>query len=99
MIKIKNRTKPIPPGETIKELLRDRKISKKEFAFLMKMSIKDINKLLQGRMQLNYDIALQLENIFTLSAGFWINLQFNYMSDLIQSMSESHGSKNSKRNI
>lgn len=41
-----NRTIAIPPGETIKELLQENGISKKEFSVKMSMSEKHISKLI-----------------------------------------------------
>ncbi|KXK26866.1 MAG: putative HTH-type transcriptional regulator YddM [candidate division WS6 bacterium OLB20] len=68
----------IPPGETIKEQLAYLGMSQKELATRMNYSEKAISKLINGKVSLTTDTALELENIFGIPAVFWINLDANY---------------------
>ena len=72
----------IPPGETIKEQLNDRDMSRKEFAARMNMSENHIEKLINGDIQLTPDISVNLELIFGISAKFWNNLEEIYRKKL-----------------
>ena len=72
----------IPPGETIKEQLADRGMSQKEFAARLGMSEKHISKLINGEVQLTSDMALRLEMVLGVPAGFWNNLESIYREKL-----------------
>ena len=72
----------IPPGTTIKEQLKNRGMTQRDFAFRMNMPDADTNQLLNGDMPLTIEIALKLENVFGLSASFWINLEKIYREKL-----------------
>ena len=72
----------IPPGETIKEQLKDRNMSQKEFAARMNMSENHIDKLINGDIQLTPDISVKLELIFGVPAKFWNSLEEIYRKKL-----------------
>ncbi len=82
-------TVAIPPGETIKELLDDRGISLKEFAYKMNASEKFILKLINGDISIDSDIAKRLEMILGVPESFWINLENIYQEDLIKVRNEN----------
>ena len=52
-----------PPGATIKEQLKDRGMSQKEFASRMDMSEKHISRLINGEVQLTHEVAYRLEMV------------------------------------
>jgi HTH-type transcriptional regulator/antitoxin HigA len=72
----------IPPGATIREQLENRRLSQKEFAIRMNLSEKHISRLINGQVELTKDVALRLEAVLGLSAGFWNNLEMIYRENL-----------------
>lgn len=78
-----------PPGATIKEQLIDRGMSQKEFAFRMNMSEKHISRLINGDVQLTPDVALRLEIVLGIEAGFWTRLEAIYREKLARVEAEN----------
>ena len=78
-----------PPGATIKEQLRDREMSQKEFAARMDMSEKHISKLVNGDVQLTPEVAVRLEMVLGVPAKFWNNLEAVYREKLIKAEAEN----------
>ena len=64
-----------PPGATVKEQLKDRGISQKEFAVRMGMSEKHISKLINGEVQLTPEVAERLEMVLGIPSRFWNKLE------------------------
>ena len=88
----KNRSRSIiatPPGATIKEQLKDRGMSQKEFATRMDMSEKHISKLINGEVQLTPEVAVRLEMVLGVPAKFWNNLEGIYREKLIKAEAEN----------
>ena len=73
-----------PPGATIREQLKDRGMSQKEFAFRMDMSEKHISKLINGDVLLTPDVAVRLETVLGVPARFWSNLEAIYREKLVK---------------
>ena len=78
-----------PPGATIKEQLKDRGMSQKEFAARMDMSEKHISKLVNGDVQLTQDVAVRLETVLGVPASFWNNLEAIYREKLVKADAEN----------
>jgi len=78
----------IPPGETIREQLEDRGVNQKEFALRMDMTEKHISQLINGKVELTYDVALRLESVLGIPAEFWNRLEAKYQEDLARVMAE-----------
>ena len=74
----------IPPGETIKEQLDARGMTRKEFADRMEMTSADIGRLMEGQSSLNPQTAGKLERIFGIPARFWLKLEAGYRDKLIK---------------
>ncbi|MDR1718202.1 MAG: helix-turn-helix domain-containing protein [Prevotella sp.] len=72
----------VPPGETIREQLENRGMSQKEFAHRMGMSEKHISELLNGKVELTYNVSLRLESVLGVPAKFWNNLEALYREKL-----------------
>lgn len=79
----------IPPGEHIKEMLEDRGLKQKDFAYRMNLSEKHISKLLNGDVQLTPDVANRLEIVLGVEASFWNGLEALYREDLIKVRNEN----------
>ncbi|MCM1267656.1 MAG: HigA family addiction module antitoxin [Bacteroidales bacterium] len=78
-----------PPGVTIKEQLNDRDMSQKEFAARMDMSEKHISRLINGDVQLTPEMAVRLEMVLGVPAGFWNNLEAIYREKIIKAEAEN----------
>ena len=59
-----------PPGVTIREQLKDRGMSQKEFAARMDLSEKHVSKLINGEVQLTPEVAVRLETVLGVPAKF-----------------------------
>jgi len=68
----------IHPGETIKEMLEDRKFTQKHLAKMCDVSEKHISKIVNGKANISPKIAVGLERAFGANASFWVNLDANY---------------------
>ena len=78
-----------PPGATIREQLNDRGISQKEFAIRMHLSEKHVSKLINGDVQLTPAMAIRLEIVLGISAGFWNRLEAIYREKLLKAEAEN----------
>lgn len=71
-----------PPGETIADILEERKITRTEFANRMGLSKKTVNQLIKGKAEITIDTALQLELVLGTPARFWIKRERLYRESL-----------------
>lgn len=79
-----NTTIAVPPGATIKEQLEDRGMTQKEFSQRMGMSEKHISNLINGKVELTYDVADRLEYVLGVPAKFWNNLEASYRASIVR---------------
>lgn len=86
-----------PPGETIKEQLKQQHMSRKELAKKMCISDKELALLLEGKMLLTTEIANKLEKTLGISARFWNRLEEIYLEKL-ELIKERTKNENRKRN-
>lgn len=66
------------PGYYVKDMIEDMEISQEEFANRLGVSGKTVSKLINGKINLSNDIALQLSTMFGTSTEMWLNLQQSY---------------------
>lgn len=85
-----------PPGATIREQLKDRGMTQKEFAGRMGMSEKHISKLVNGDVHLTPDMAGRLELVLGIPAGFWNKLEAVYQEKLIRVKRENEWAEQKK---
>jgi len=71
-------SQPIPPGETLREVLNERGMSQTELADRIGRSTKTVNEIVTGKVSLTPKTALQLEKALGISANFWNNLEMKY---------------------
>ena len=57
----------IPPGETMKEILKKRQIDTEDFADAIHLSIADTEDLLEGRIALSEQMASTIEAVLDIS--------------------------------
>lgn len=68
----------IHPGETLTEVLQDRKMSQKELAIKTGVSEKYISAVISGQQNISSSFANKLEYALGIEKEFWMNLQANY---------------------
>jgi plasmid maintenance system antidote protein VapI len=73
-----------PPGETLSDILKERKITRTEFASRMKLPKKTINQLIKGKAEITVCIAYKMELALGVpSARFWIERERLYRESLV----------------
>lgn len=72
------------PGYYIKEYIDDLGITQEEFAIRLGTTPKNISILLKGEQSLSLEIASKLSRMLGTSVKFWLNLQSEYDSLLIE---------------
>ena len=68
----------VHPGSILKDELRERKISQKEFAASIGMQASHLSALIHGVRNITADIAQRLEKALDIPAYIWMNLQSQY---------------------
>jgi addiction module HigA family antidote len=70
---------PIHPGEILlEEFINPMEISQAELANEINIPLQEISNIIQGKANINANIALRLSHYFSLSESFWLNLQMRY---------------------
>lgn len=72
-----------PPGETLADILKERGITRNEFANRMGLPKKTINQLIKGKVKITIPIAYKMELALGVpTARFWINRERLYRESL-----------------
>lgn len=71
-----------PPGETIADILDGMNLSLVEFSDQIGCSESQTNALLQGKLSLTRELAIQLEYTLGASTEFWLNREIQYREDV-----------------
>lgn len=75
----------IHPGETLREMLAEQKITQQELARKLNLSAKHVSEILNGKASITPAVARNLEAAFPgVSAMFWLNMQNNYDLELLE---------------
>ena len=77
-------SKPVHPGEVLKEELDYRGISQKKFAEQIGISYKNINDILNCRKPISADIALLIEAALGIPAHIFTGMQMDYNIQIIK---------------
>ncbi len=76
---IKNKMRPIHPGEILREeFLAPLEMSAHALAMELKVPAPRINDIVNERRAITPDTALRLSRYFGTTAQFWLNLQTSY---------------------
>ena len=76
MAELKNRMRPVHPGEILKEdVLASMSLSANALARELRVPVTRISEILHGRRAITADTALRLARYLGTSAQFWLNLQ------------------------
>ena len=89
MIILSERVIATPPGATIKEQLKIRNMTQKDFALQMKLPDVDAKLLLDGEIFLTSELAEQLEAVLGVPAYFWTNLEKIYREKVREARQET----------
>ena len=68
----------IPPGETLADEIAARRIGQMELAARLGRPVQAVNEFIHGKKAITDDLALGLEKVLGIPAGFWFNLEQNY---------------------
>lgn len=68
----------VPPGETLREMLETISMSQADLAQRTGRPKKTINEIIQGKVAITRDTAIQLEKALGTPASFWNNLERNF---------------------
>jgi addiction module HigA family antidote len=70
---------PITPGEVLKEeFLAPLGVSQNALARAIGVSPRRVNEIVLGKRRITADTALRFSRFFSMSEGFWMNLQDRY---------------------
>jgi len=72
----------IHPGETLKEILKDRKMSQRELSIRTDVTEAHVSSVVNGQKAISVSYAKKLEYALGIDASFWINLQAHYDKEL-----------------
>ena len=73
-----------PPGETIRDLIDERRLTLAEFARQIGCSSKDATELLRGRASVTPEIAQKLATVLGSSPRFWLARESQYRADMVR---------------
>ena len=72
----------IPPGATLKELLKERNISESKFASETGLSLGVVQGIIFGEIEITPEIAKLFEKVLRVPASFWRNRERSYRKTL-----------------
>ncbi|MBM3326076.1 MAG: ImmA/IrrE family metallo-endopeptidase [Calditrichaeota bacterium] len=76
---------PIPPGDTLGDILEAKSMSQLELARRMNRPVQAINEILNVKKTITAQTAQQLERVLGLPAHFWLHLEQNFQEALARS--------------
>ena len=74
----KNNLPPVHPGEFLKEIIDELRISQAEFARTVGLSAMRISHVIKGQRPVTAEMALLFGKAFGQTPQYWINLQAAY---------------------
>lgn len=72
----------IPPGITLKEVMKSLDMSQKELALRTRLTVQSLNRIFKGKQPISYETANRLELVTGVSAKMWNNLEALYREQL-----------------
>lgn len=72
----------VPPGDTLLELMAERRMLFSDLARLMLEDETRVQRILAGVEPVTISDALTFEEVFGVSADFWMNMERRYREDL-----------------
>ena len=74
----------IRPGETIADVLEERGITQAELSSRTGVSTVYVSNVIDGKKGISANFAMRLEYALGVPKSFWLNLQANYESELLE---------------
>jgi HTH-type transcriptional regulator / antitoxin HigA len=71
-----------PPGDTIADLLEECNWTETHLAEKLGYTTQHINQLINGKVAIDEETALKLEQVLGSTAAFWLNREAQYRVDL-----------------
>ena len=71
-----------PPGDTIKELMREQGHTLTTLYYSLGIATIDIVGLLSGKVPINLELAVALDRVFGGTPEFWMRREANYRTSL-----------------
>ena len=75
---MKNKMKPVHPGEILKDELEELNINASALARMLMVPPNRVIDIIKGKRSVTADTALRLSRFFGTTAEFWLNLQIAY---------------------
>ncbi len=72
----------VPPGETLLEVMESLDITQAELVRRIGRPKKTISGIINGKISITAETALQLEKVLGVPASFWLKLEYNYQEAL-----------------
>lgn len=69
------------PGEMIKDELKERKMTQKQFALESGIKASVLSETINGKRSVSLNVAVALEKVFGIPADVWMNMQTQYDLD------------------
>ena len=80
--------KVVRPSEIIIGFMKEKEMDINTFSKLMRIKVESVSKLLKGKVKIGREIAYRLERVFQVSISFWMNIEKNYQTYLLKSVSD-----------
>lgn len=74
----------IHPGETIADVLEERRITQAELASRTGVSPAYVSNVIAGKKGISANFAMGLEYALSVPKSFWLNLQANYEAEFFE---------------
>lgn len=71
-----------PPGDTLSDLLEEQDMTQTELAERLGVTLKHVNRVVNGAATISAELALGLEKVFGASAAFWMTREAHYQAAL-----------------
>lgn len=79
MVRVPTNRPPTHPGEMLlEEFLNPMGMTQRELADSIRVPYQRVNEIVNGRRGITPGTALRLAKFFSMSAGFWMNLQLRW---------------------
>ena len=72
----------IPPGETLQDIMDERKWSVMFVADYIQKDEQEIKNLIEGKLPISEEVAVELNKLTGINHQFWLNLERNYQETL-----------------
>lgn len=69
-----------PPGDTLADLLEETGMTQTELAERLGVTLKHVNRIVNGAATISADVALGLERVFGAPASFWMTREAHYQA-------------------